>query len=231
MTSVPTWLDQDAPHDEERSAAQCAGLRQLFGRPGVNVLDLGCGGGRTVLPIVEGGARVTGVDHDAAAIARCQAACEEIRGGVDLRTLDITDEWPALGGPFDVVMCLGNTWMTLWDLDIATSVLRRVRKVLKPSGVFVLDDLAHDFWGELTEGNWQAGLSEDGDMQMVWAAAEPVFAIREGDDVDAASWTLRATDRRFRLWTMDTLTLLARACGFSDPQRRSQEGLLVLSPV
>jgi len=226
--SVP-WLDQDRPHDDARDQAQRDGLVSLFGRRGVSVLDLGCGCGRTVIPLAERGTIVVGMDRDPSAIERCQRSCDEVRGGVDLRVHDMTEAWPALGGPFDAVLCLGNTWLTIVDLDVAMKVFDRALRVLKPTGVLILDDIAHDFFRELTEGNWQTGHSEDGVMQMVWAAAEPVFTIRTGAAIDPTSETLTARDTRYRLWTMDTLTLLARVTGFSDPQRRADAGLLVFA--
>ncbi|MEM7228651.1 MAG: class I SAM-dependent methyltransferase [Planctomycetota bacterium] len=231
MSNTPAWLDQNTPHDDDRDAAQRAGLAQLFGRPGVSVLDLGCGTGRTLIPLVEAGAIVTGVDTDSAALETCTNALHAAGMSADLRELDFMAPWPALGGPFDAIMCLGNTWMTVLDIDDAIATLGQVRRGLRENGVFIIDDLAHDFFPELTEGNWQSGISEDGDLQMVWATAEPIFALRPRAAIDPDIWTPKATDQRFRLWTIDLLTAVARLAGFSDPQRRADDGLLVFSPA
>ena len=82
---------------------------------------------------------------------------------------------------------------------------------------------------ELTEGNWLSGVSPDGDAQLVWDPGDALFAIRRGADVDTESWTPRAGEPVFRLWSDGALRLLARAAGLSAPERDAVH-LLVMRP-
>jgi hypothetical protein len=134
----------------------------------------------------------------------------------------------SLEGPFDAVCLLGNTIMTIADIDDALALFQRMRVLIGADGCIILDDCPHDFWPELTEGNWQSGISEDRSMQMVWSRGDAVFVLRSGDAIDPECWSPRRTDRQFRLWSMGALRLVAAATGLSGPEREVESGLLVL---
>jgi hypothetical protein len=65
-------------------------------------------------------------------------------------------------------------------------------------------------------------------MQMVWAADDAVFTIREGDSVDEDSWELKETDTQLRLWTMGSLRLLANVATLSAPEIPVTGAILVM---
>ena len=62
--------------------------------PGMKVLDLGCGNGKTAAALLESGADVTGLDFSSEAVASCErlfgAKAEFLQG--DVRTLPFPDE-------------------------------------------------------------------------------------------------------------------------------------------
>jgi SAM-dependent methyltransferase len=226
------WLDASAPHEPEAAAAQMEGLETLLAPPPRRVLDLGCGTGRVLVPLAAAGHRVVGVDRDPATVAACAERLRAAGAGADLVTSDFADAtrddaWPP--GPFDAVLCLGNTLMTIPDVDVAVAVLERAASVLAPRGVVVLDDCPADFWPEVAEGNWQTGTTADRTTQLVWSGSDAVFALRTGDDVDPAREAIEPGERRYRLWSDGALRLAARAAGLSAPTRHAASHLLVLS--
>ena len=51
----PAWLDEEHPHDEAHALAQINGVQSLLGGARRRVLDLGCGGGRVLVPLAQSG--------------------------------------------------------------------------------------------------------------------------------------------------------------------------------
>jgi SAM-dependent methyltransferase len=235
----PAWLDEQLPHEPRRSRAQVRGLLDLLGRPSRKVLDLGCGSGRVLVPLAKAGHRVVGIDRDPAALRTSGQAIEKANASAALVEGDFTDaralrnlgadqRSPRSAARFDAVLCLGNTLMTLTDVDRAVELLTRIRALLSPRGAFVIDDIPADLWPELTEGNWLSGISQDGRAQLVWSRTDAVFTLRQGRSINQRKWTLSPTDRPLRLWTDGCLQLLARASGLSPPVRYEASGLLIM---
>ena len=226
------WLDAAAPHEPARSAAQIRGVRLLAGSAPKRIVDLGCGTGRVLGPLAEAGHEVVGIDCDQRALAHCEddIASRRVNDRVQLVQGDFVNDWPPAltASPGDLILCLGNTFMLLADVRDALRVVRQAAATLKPGGLLLIDDIAHEFWPEVTEGYWQSGLSEDGALQMVWADDDAVFTIRTGEAVDEMCWHFTANDTRLRLWSMGALGLLAAAGGLSAPAHLARAGLLVL---
>lgn len=225
--STPSHIDDWFPLDAQSHAAQVRSLLDRLGAPARRVLDLGSGAGRVAVPLARAGHSVVAVDTDPKALEACRSA-----GVASLSTLvaDFTD--PALrpvGAPFDAVLCLGHTFMLLADMDRALAAVGNARRLLAPGGFFALDDLCSDVWRDVAEGNWQNGVSEDGRWQLVWEPGDSVVAIRRGSEVGGDDWKVREHDRRLRLWSRGDLALLARAAGFSPPDHRPDERLIVLT--
>ncbi|MEP7056882.1 MAG: class I SAM-dependent methyltransferase [Caldimonas sp.] len=75
--------------------------------PDATVLDVACGSGRHLRWFAARGARVTGVDRDAAAL-------EPLRALADVRVADIEHgPWPFPGARFDAVVCTNYLWRAL----------------------------------------------------------------------------------------------------------------------
>lgn len=232
MTSEATdWAGDQQPLDPEASEAQIAGLLEMLGSTPRRVLDLGCGTGRVLLPLVAAGHDVVGIDHDRETLSSCRRSLADANGEAQLIEMDMCDEWPDDLGRFDLVCCLGNTFMLMADVDDAVRLLRKVRAALLADGSFVIDNLPHEYWPELTAGNWQSGLSEDGRSQLVWSQDDAVFAIRAGGDVDPDCWQLKASDIRLRLWTDGALRLACELSGLSRPEGRVERRVMVMRSV
>jgi cyclopropane fatty-acyl-phospholipid synthase-like methyltransferase len=218
---IGDWLDGGDPHGADRSAAQAAWLDSWVGSREkaavARVLDLGCGDGRTVTQATVAGCDVVGVDCNEDALAQCRSTLQQ--SGVDAKLIlqDVLEPWTDMGSDFDLVLCLGNTFMLFWELDAATSLLTRCRTHLAPGGMVVIDDIPSEFQPEVDSGNWTTGMSPDGDLQMIWDEHDPIFTIRSGEAIDEDSWSLQGDDVRLRLWTRQSLSHVAAAAGLSGP--------------
>lgn len=224
-------LSDDEPFDEETSAQQIAAIQTLLGKTPKRVVELGCGAGRMLIPLAAAGHRCTGIDNRADALTQCEKSLKEKSAKAELVLCDFLRDWPgelnALRGKCDAALCVGNTFMTIVDVDEAARLLVRVKELLNERGIIIIDAIAQEYWPELAEGNWQAGVSEDEKVQMVWAADDAVFALRLGAAVDCEQWELQPGDRKLRLWTMGCLRLAGRLAGLSGPERLEGANALV----
>lgn len=103
--------------------------------------------------------------------------------------------------------------------------------LLTQDGVVIIDDIPGDFWPEVAEGNWQAGVSEEDGLQMVWEPDDAVFALRMGDAVDGSNWQISADEQRYRLWTAGALEAVALCSGLSVVSSEKSDGLRMLRRI
>jgi SAM-dependent methyltransferase len=134
--------------DVEATVARVAALAG----PGGRVLELGAGSGRLAVPLAARGLEVWAVDASEAMLDRLRA-----RSGGD-RVHAVVDDMAALAAPplttppltgagtgaspdagFAVVLCAFNTLFNLTDTDAQRRCLRRVRELLAPGGVLVVE--------------------------------------------------------------------------------------------
>jgi ubiquinone/menaquinone biosynthesis C-methylase UbiE len=115
-------------------------------RPGMNCLEVGCGGGdvafdmaRTVGP--SGQVVGTDIDQTVLDLAIAEAAGQELRN-IEFRPADITESAPA--AEFDLV----HARFLLSHLTDPAGALARMRGALRPGGIIVLEDV--DFRGHFS---------------------------------------------------------------------------------
>lgn len=233
------WLSEDEPLEPEEHAAQLDALFRLLGLSRradgergptpPRVLELGCGTGRIARPLADEGCDVTGIDRRADALAACAKRREGRPDRLHLHAGEfLGGPWPE--GPFDAVLCLGNTLMEVVEMESARRLFKRVAEALRPGGAFIIDDIPGMHWPRLAEGDWQEGVSEEGDVQMVWSDRDAVFALRTppADLSSPEAWRLLPSDRRFRLYTDAVLELLASGAGLSAPRAEGGAPVLVM---
>jgi SAM-dependent methyltransferase len=130
---------------EAQGRAVAPATRMIFAeagiRPGMRVLDLGCGAGDATFvaaELVGPGGWVVGVDRSADALARARLRAAQ-RGLAQVQFVegDIND--PAPGGPFDAIV----ERLVLWSAADPAAVLRRQATVLRPGGLVV--PIEYDF--------------------------------------------------------------------------------------
>jgi SAM-dependent methyltransferase len=129
LTGPPHPRAADVAADD--LARQMAFLTARLPAPPAAVLDAGCGTGDLAAALCERGYDVTAVDIDPAAVAAAQNA------GVSAVRADIA-EFDA--GPFDVVVIS----LSLHHVDRLEAAVTRVRRLLRPTGLLVVDEFAWD---------------------------------------------------------------------------------------
>jgi 2-polyprenyl-6-hydroxyphenyl methylase/3-demethylubiquinone-9 3-methyltransferase len=103
---------------------------------GKDVLDLGCAGGFLAEALDDRGARVTGIDPAAEAIAAARAHAEA--GGRTIRyDVGLGEALPYADAAFDAVACVD----VLEHVSDLGQVLREVARVLRPGGRFFYDTI------------------------------------------------------------------------------------------
>jgi SAM-dependent methyltransferase len=104
-------------------------------RPGMRVLDLGCGAGDVTFVaagMVGPGGSVVGVDRSPQALARARLRAEQ-RGLTQVQFVEASLDEPAPGGPFDAII----ERLVLWTVPDPAGLLRRQATVLRPGGLVV----------------------------------------------------------------------------------------------
>jgi SAM-dependent methyltransferase len=151
-------------------------------RPGMWVLDLGCGAGDATFvaaELVGPGGSVVGVDHSPDALAQARYRAVQ-RGLAQVQFIEGDIHDPAPGGPFDVIV----ERSALYRVRDPAVVLRRQATVLRPGGLVVaveIDGTTTRWLPESALGNqwfcWGAEASARAGIaltfgQRLWAVAE-----------------------------------------------------------
>jgi SAM-dependent methyltransferase len=124
---------------EIQGSALAPATRMIFAeagiRPGMRVLDLGCGAGDVAFvaaDLVGPDGSVVGVDRSPEALARARLRAEQ-RGLAQVRFVEGDIHDPGPGGPFDAIV----ERLVLWAVPDPAAVLRRQATVLRPGGLVV----------------------------------------------------------------------------------------------
>ena len=84
------WL----PMDQEQSRLQITAILDFLDSTSLDVIDVGCGDGRLLVPLAVAGHNVVGIDVDPKAINTCAAHCSEAEVDAQLIDGDFFEELP-----------------------------------------------------------------------------------------------------------------------------------------
>lgn len=131
---APAYDDLTRGHDHVGWTALLEARAREAGLSGRRLLDVACGTGNTMIPMLRRGYDVTGVDISDAMLAEARRKTEDqallVRG--DMRDLPVL-------GTFDLVWCLGDALNYLDTADELAASLAGLRRNLAPDGVVVFD--------------------------------------------------------------------------------------------
>lgn len=130
-------------HETEESlagATEMGFVQWAFGRcprPVRDILDLGCGQGRFLIPLVQAGYQLTGLDNSPDMLSVCRHRLDQrdlIARLVeaDFTTLDVE-------GNHDALLCLDAAISYVLDADQIIETLARFRRALRPQGMLIMD--------------------------------------------------------------------------------------------
>lgn len=128
----------DKDYNAECDAIETA-LRQAKIPNTASILDLGCGTGNHVIPLIQRGYEVTGVDLSPEMLAFAKRKLHAANLSAELIHSDMKDI--SLGRKFDVVLCMFAALCYQTTNAALVQTIRRVREHIKPGGIFMFD-----FW-------------------------------------------------------------------------------------
>ena len=104
---------------------------------GANILDLGCGAGRTSIPLAEMGLEVTGIDISERMVELARQQAESVDVEVDFRQMD-AENLAFPDAHFDVAFYSYNGIELIPGCSGKLQVMAQVHRILKPGGRFLL---------------------------------------------------------------------------------------------
>ncbi len=164
MNWFERWFDSPlyeklyADRDEEEAARLVQLLEDILSLEKCSkILDLGCGRGRHSIKLNRKGYHVTGIDLSEQAIATAR----EKKVTLDLKNIrfEVRDMRNPLPEKFDAIVNLFTTFGYFKTDEENAGVLKSVKKMLEPQGIFVLDYLnarkVKTDYQSYDEGNFQ----------------------------------------------------------------------------
>jgi SAM-dependent methyltransferase len=133
-------------HEYKRRKDDVRFYRALADEVATELLELGCGSGRLLLPLARDGHRVTGVDLSAAMLARLRERLDQapadVRARVTLHRADFRSL--ALRRRYPLIVCPFNAFMHLYTRTDVEQFLAAVKRHLRKDGLFVFDVMNPD---------------------------------------------------------------------------------------
>jgi SAM-dependent methyltransferase len=193
------------------------------------VLELGCGTGRVLLPLLAQGQPVEGLDNSADMLARCRARGKEFGLAPVLHQADMTDY--AMDRRFGLIFCAAGTFTLLADPGAMEAALERARTHLATGGLLAL---AMDASGSRTETAVVVrDLRRGSDGARLRCILDPhpnksdeVARWQMTNEVTLADGTVRrdTADIAFRRPAPSRFADMLRAAGFSRVELRGAAG-------
>ncbi len=167
--------------------------RELIGRSGEPVLDVGCGTGRLLLDYREQGIDIDGVDVSPEMLALCQAKAR--RRGVPLTVFLQAAESLDLPRRYRTIIVPSSTFQLLTDLATASRAMERLFTHLQPGGVLAMPFMILWKPGQPRATDWrlivERARPEDGAVVRRWSRAEYDVAAQLEHAEDRFAVTLR----------------------------------------
>ena len=187
-------------------------LARRYGLAGRRVLDVGCGTGKSFMPLLERGFEVTACDVSPEMVAEAR---RKAGGRADVLVADMR-RLPVLG-KFDLIICLNDGLNHLLRIDEVRETLRSFHRSLAPGGLLVFDVTTLATYREVPDV-----VVEDDERLVRWrgapaelagpgAEAEIVIDIftHEGDGL----WRRSVSRQRHRHHPVDDLRRLTEEAG------------------
>ena len=113
----------------------------LAAKAGPDVLELGCGTGRLMIPLAEAGFRVTGLDRSPGMLAEAATKLSQLDPAVEAATRLVEGDLATftLDATYDSILIPARAFAFLLTVDDQRSCLGRVYEHLRPGGFVAID--------------------------------------------------------------------------------------------
>ena len=212
--------------DAEADATEMAFLDHAFrgvcGRPVREVLDVGCGTGYWLLPLVRAGYRVTGVDSSPHMVRECRRKLAAAGLRAQLKQTDMMDL--RAEAAFDAALCMTGTLCYLLETDRIVAALGALCRALRPGGLLVVENANLCAQWYCSDEPFRA-VRTDGDMRIDYGERHwyEDFPSIYHIDLDATvseggrSYAFRR-EEVLRAMTVGEVTAYLHAAGFGEVQ-------------
>lgn len=101
------------------------------------VLEVGCGSGRVLIPLLQAGVQIDGIDNSCAMLEACRKRCEQLK----LNPLLIEGEMHSfsLDSRYEAIIIPGGSFQLIEEREKAVAALKQFNKHLVPGGKLILD--------------------------------------------------------------------------------------------
>ena len=150
MSEVPLWDTFSADYDrfvdwEGRLAREMPLLEGILRGSGAQrVLDVACGTGHHAIALQERGFEVVGTDVSAGMVAEARRYARDRDAAVTFVRAGLGELRGAVKGPFDAVLCLGNSLPSMLSEEALHHALADISAVLAPDGALFVQNLNYD---------------------------------------------------------------------------------------
>jgi SAM-dependent methyltransferase len=211
---APVYDDFTAHHDYEGWLTDLLKALDLHGLRGRRLLDVGCGTGKSFMPMLPRGWQVTGCDVSASMLELARAKAGD---AVSLSVADMR-ELPKLG-EFDLIWSLDDAINYLLSTAELESALAGMRENLAPTGLLLFDVntiLSYRTFFAETE------VVERGGMRLIWRGQAPadvaagsicesILDVEDEETEEGADPVTSLTHRQRHFTEAEVLAALDRA--------------------
>lgn len=111
----------------------------VFTKPKASILILGCGAGRTVIPLAQKGFQITALDIVPEMVAACRKNLENYSLSATVVVGDSSNLSPSFSKSFDYVFAPFHSFDYIAPIEHRYQAIAAAREALKPNGVFVFN--------------------------------------------------------------------------------------------
>lgn len=204
-----------------RLAFELPFLRRIFQEHQVHtILDVACGTGQHAIALAREGYEVTGTDISRAMVERARRNAQQASVAAAFYALGFGELAQALPGPFDALLCLGNSLPHVAEIPTLECALRDMAAMLRPGGVLIIQNRNFDRVLALQERFMSPQVAQEGEQEWLFfrfydfagdlLRFNMVRLHRRGQE----PWTARVDQTLLRAWRHQELVTLLQASGF-----------------
>ncbi|WP_454190930.1 class I SAM-dependent methyltransferase [Paenibacillus sp. Marseille-Q7038] len=101
------------------------------------VLEVGCGSGRVLIPLLQAGIDIEGLDNSAAMLTSCRRRCDELNLTAALYNNEMRNF--SLANKYDAIIIPGGSFQLIEGREQAISTLNHLYSYLTPRGRLIMD--------------------------------------------------------------------------------------------